>query len=512
MKKRVMNLVNFVRGCEPRNPTMDLYTPIREEIRINKQYGFDHTVLLQYDALIREDMVALMKQEADEHMELGLWFEMGRPLTEAVGIEWRGRPGYDWDWYVNPGFLPAYTPAQREALIDEAFRLFKEIFGYFPKVAGSWLLDAHSVAYMSDKYDLDAICICREQWAIDAYTLWGGYYNGGYYPSRKNMICPAQSPEAGIKTPIFRMLGPDPTYNYDDFKYGVNVGGCPTMEPCWKTGSNPHAMEVLFRSYYENPCLTQAHATTGQENSFGWGMTENGYRMQAEMLDKLAKEGKVCIETLGDTGADMRSSVEVTPAAALTVYEDWAHDGSNPEEVCRTVWYNCAGYRANLFLEGSRLFFRDIYKFDDRYAERYLEKTCEAWDALYDTLPMVNGRLCGSDGQDAALAFALPVGADGFTCIEHDQTLEVVIHFANGTEGRVWLAPEGITLESCGELTYIVVASEDTTTDYADGSFRFVHNHYGYEIPVQGCTVEAAENRYVLTPAGDCMKLDMAKR
>ena len=139
MKKRVMNLVNFVRGCEPRQPWQDLYTPIKEEIAINKSYGFDHTVLMQYDAIIRPDMVELMKAEMDEHMELGLWFEMGRPLTEAVGIEWRGRPGYDWDWYVNPGFLPAYTPAQREALIDEAFRLFKETFGYYPRVAGSWL-------------------------------------------------------------------------------------------------------------------------------------------------------------------------------------------------------------------------------------------------------------------------------------------------------------------------------------------------------------------------------------
>ena len=508
MKTRVMNLVNFVRGCEPRNPTMDLLLPLREEIIINKQYGFDHTVLLQYDALIRDDIVELIKSEADEQMELGLWFEMCRTLTEKVGIEWRGRPGYDWDWYVNPGFLPAYTPAQREALIDEVFRLFKEIFGYFPKVAGSWLLDAHSVAYMSDKYDLNAICICREQWGIDAYTLWGGYYNGGYYPSRRNMLCPAQSPEAGVKTPIFRMLGPDPTYNYDDKKYGVIAGGCATMEPCWKTGSNPHAMEILFRSYYENPCLIQAHATTGQENSFGWGMTENGYRLQAKMLDELVRDGKVCVEKLGDTGADMRRSVQITPAAALTVYEDWAHDGSNPDEVCRTVWYNCANYRANLFLKGSRLFFRDIYKFDDRYTERYLEKVCEVWDALYDNLPMVNGRLQSPDGRDSAVEFARPVSAEGFTCVEHDQALEVLVSFADGTTGRIWLSPEGITLTDCGELTYIVANDADTEVGYGDGAFRFVHNHYAYEIPVAG-TVESMENSYRLS--GD-VSLNMVKR
>ena len=87
MKKRVMNLVNFVRGCEPRSPDMDLLTPIKEEIAINKQYGFDHTVLLQYDALIRPDMIDLIKQEADEQMELGLWFEMCRDMTEAVGFK-----------------------------------------------------------------------------------------------------------------------------------------------------------------------------------------------------------------------------------------------------------------------------------------------------------------------------------------------------------------------------------------------------------------------------------------
>ena len=47
MKKRVMNLVNFVRGCEPRQPWQDLYTPIKEEIAINKSYGFDHTAVIR---------------------------------------------------------------------------------------------------------------------------------------------------------------------------------------------------------------------------------------------------------------------------------------------------------------------------------------------------------------------------------------------------------------------------------------------------------------------------------
>ena len=283
------------------------------------------------------------------------------------------------------------------------------------------------------------------------------------------------------------------------------------MEPCWKTGSNPHAMDILFRTYYENPCLTQAHVTTGQENSFGWSMIEKGYRLQANMLDEWQKAGKLVVEKLGDTGADMRRTAAVTPAVSLSAYEDWAHDGSDPDAVCRTVWYNCAGYRANLFLKGSRLFFRDIYKFDDRYAERYIEKPCDGWEALYDNLPMVNGRLQNQNGQDGAVEFALPVSQEGFTCVEHDQTLEVIIPFENGTTGRIWLAPEGITLEGCGELTYVVADSPDTEVTYGDGSFRFIHNGYAYEIPVAG-TVGAVENGYRLYSEAGTVKLDMTVR
>ncbi len=511
MKKRVMNLVNFVRGCEPRQPWQDLYTPIKEEIAINKSYGFDHTVLMQYDAIIRPDMVELMKSEMDEHMELGLWFEMGRPLTEAVGIEWRGRPGYDWDWFVNPGFLPAYTPTQREALIDEAFRLFRETFGFYPKVAGSWLLDTHSIAYMSDKYDLSAICICREQWAVDAYTLWGGYYSGGYYPSRNNMLCPAQTPEAGCKTPVFRMLGLDPTYGYDERKYTDAMFGCPTMEPVWSTGASEHAMDVLFRTYYENPCLTQAHATTGQENSFGWPAIEGGYRMQTEKLSKLVKAGKVTVQKMGDTGAEMRAAVSVTPATALTAYEDWAHDGTKPEEVCHSVWYSCANYRANIFLRGDKLFFRDLTKFDDRYTERYMEKPCEAWDAVYDNLPIVDSRIWSRDGKDCALSMEFSVRPSGFTCIEHGQSLEVIVHFSTGWDGMIYLTPERISFEACGVLTYTVGEPHDTTVTCENGEFRYTHNGYGYTMPAEGCRVEAIENGYRLVPTA-AIKLHMAKR
>lgn len=74
MKKRIMNVVNFVRGIEPRWET-DLYTPVVSEIEVNKQYRIPATFLLQYDAMLREDFRQLFQKEKSEYIETGVWFE-----------------------------------------------------------------------------------------------------------------------------------------------------------------------------------------------------------------------------------------------------------------------------------------------------------------------------------------------------------------------------------------------------------------------------------------------------
>ena len=78
------------------------------------------------------------------------------------------------------------------------------------------MLDSWSINYMKENYDIKAFAICREQYGVDAYSLWGGYYNQGYYPSKYNVLCPGQNEENIIKAPVFRMLGPDPIYCYKD--------------------------------------------------------------------------------------------------------------------------------------------------------------------------------------------------------------------------------------------------------------------------------------------------------
>ncbi len=444
----IMNIVNFVRGCEPRDPDCDLYTPVVEQIKINKENQLQSTFLLQYDAMLRDDFKEIFLRERGESLEVGVWFEMARPLVEKFGIEWRGREGFDWDWFVNPGFLLAYTQEQRRLIIDEVFRLYKEIFGEYPKSAGSWLLDAYSMKYMSEKYDVDAFCICREQYAVDAYTLWGGYYSGGYYPSKNNMICPAQTKEMQINTPVFRMLGIDPIYDNTAERPKARLGGCYTMEPYWPCGHNEDAMRWYFRTYYENDSLSGSYATTGQENSFGWVGVEEGYRLQVRLMKEYETAGKLTVETLGKTGADFKKKFAKTPAEALCAFEDWSDNG------VQSMWYNCINYRANLHVNGSRLLFRDLQKFDENYKEAYLETPCTEWSAAYFNLPMVDCKLW-SDGDDKAyLCFEKPVDHIASSKELSDDTLAFTVCFADGASGTVTFSPEAITMKDCGTMKW----------------------------------------------------------
>lgn len=482
---KIMNLVNFVRGVEPREPEKDLFEPVVKELEINRKYGFKSTVLLQYDAILRQDIQNLFSdREKNPDVELGLWFEMNRPLTEAVGIEWRGRPGYDWDWFVNPGFLMAYKPEEREKLIDEAFGKFREIFGYYPKVAGSWLIDAYSMKYISEKYDLLAMCICREQYAVDAYTLWGGYYTGGYYPSVNNALCPAQTKEYQINTPVFRMLGLDPIYGYDEGKYPNGVWGCNTMEPVWTSGSDRRIMEWYMSVYYQSPCLSYAYATTGQENSFGWPMIKKGYELQASLLNEMSMKGEVNVETLGETGRRFRETYSSTPCNALAAAKDRADNG------LKAFWYDSPFYRAGLVSEaGGRLYLRDLNLYDEKYRERYIDEPCLSWDARYDCLSAVDNRLRSDASVESCILISDKAIGDSVEVSEEGETL-IVSYTESEGDGRknVRFTPNEIIFENVSRIVYSPgVLEGDFQFEFSEGDnvFRMQKRGFNFGLAVQ---------------------------
>lgn len=389
MKRQIVNIINFVRACEPRSDT-DLITPIQEQIRLMQKHSLKGTFLLQYDAMISDDILKIFKDIDQEQFELGVWYEVVQPLVEDCGMVWRGR--YPWDWHTSCGFPVGYSKTERKLLIDALYRKFKSLFGYYPRVFGSWLFDSYTACYISDTYGADAYCNCREQYGTDGYTLWGGYYGQGYYPSRNNVFMPAIDLKNQLPVPLFRMLGSDPVYQYDieiDVqREKVGAQNVVTLEPVFTGyggGGFPKWVDWYMKENFNGECLSFGYAQAGQENSFGWPAMKDGLIYQFALFEKLRDEGKIEIEPLGETGRWYKETYRQTPASTIVAHTAFDDPDKN------SVWYCTKQYRINLYAENDVMRIRDLHIYSDKSADPYEDILCTESCAYYEALPVVDG-------------------------------------------------------------------------------------------------------------------------
>ena len=410
---RVANIINFIRFTEPRryeHPSLNwisdtvLYETVESQIDLLNKYNLKSSFLIQYDAMIHENYQKLLKERPCEGTEIGAWWEITEPHCKDAGIAWRGR--YPWDWYANVGFSTGYTPAEREKLVDVYMEKFKEIFGYYPKSVGSWFIDAHSLDYMQRKYGIIASAACRDQIGTDGYNLWGGYWQGGYYPSKKNMYIPAQTAANQINVPVFRLLGSDPIAQYDCGMGGKHQSVV-TLEPVYgNAGGNDDWCDWFFEKMVYDPAMTLTYFQAGQENMFTWPRMRRGLEYQFPMMARLARKGDLNLQTLAETGADFLAAHKLTPPSALTALDGFGDEGQ------KTVWYNSRNYRLNLMWEGDRMFVRDIHLFDENQESLYLKEACPTDYCHYWTLPVVEGNVWSNDTVRGSLRF-YAVGPEG---------------------------------------------------------------------------------------------------
>jgi hypothetical protein len=444
---RIVNIINFVRQLEPRSAAAStgygdgavseamLYRTVVEQVNQLRHYDLPATFLLQYDALINPDYQRLMKSELVAGSEVGAWWEITQPHVEAAGLKWRGR--FPWDWHADVGFATGYSPAEREKLVDVYMEKFRSVFGRYPASAGSWFIDAHTLAYMSDKYGIVASCNCKDQIGTDGYTLWGGYWNQAYYPSRLNAFMPAQTEAGQIPVPVFRMLGSDPIYQYD-----CGLGSASqwvfTLEPsCRDGGRRASWVEWFFDNMVSQPCLAFNYIQVGQENSFLWENMREGLNVQIPLVDSLRGTGAVSVETLETSGRNFRRKYPLTPPTAVAALTDHKNEGR------KTVWYNSRFYRANLLWEKDAFRFRDLRLFDERMESDYLSRAGTSTQCVYMTLPLVDGFMWSTEKEVAGMRFT---GADGSalatdgnpTILElSDSVLQVDITSTAGTKFRI---------------------------------------------------------------------------
>lgn len=395
---RIINIVNFIRQTDYRVEDSDrkLYETVCRQVELVNRYDLPATFLLEYDALINPLYQELLKTKLRNGAEIGAWWELTQPHIEAAGLKWRGE--HPWVSHANIAFSTGYTKEERERLVDVYMRKFKDVFGTYPKSVGSWYIDAHTLAYMHDKYGIEASCNCKDQIGTDGYTLWGGYWNQAYYPSRLNAYMPAQTGAGQIPVPVFRMLGSDPIYQYDD-GLGNERQGVISLEPVYKhAGMNRKWVDYFFDALTDGPCLAFGYAQAGQENSFTWDNMREGLEMQMPLIDSLRRAGKVRVETLGESGRWFRKRFPLTPATAVTTVSDVRGEGN------KTVWYDSRYYRANLLWEKGRFRFRDIHLFDERFKSEYLDTPGTGDRFLFYTMPFVDGFMWSKGGDRAGLS------------------------------------------------------------------------------------------------------------
>ncbi|MCL7987447.1 hypothetical protein M8998_05785 [Sphingobacterium sp. lm-10] len=394
---RIINIVNFIRQTDYRVEGADslLLDATTRQVALLKKHKLPGTFLLQYDALINPKYQDLLLNGLDDQSEIGAWWEITQPHCEAADIPWRGE--HRWVSTANIAFTTGYTPEEREKLTDVYMEKFKGIFGYYPKSVGSWFIDSHSLNYMYEKYQIVVSTNCKDQVGTDGYTLWGGYWNQAYYPSKGNAYMPAQTKENQIPVPIFRMLGSDPIYQYD---MGVGTGyqGVITLEPVYEDGGmDKRWTDYFLNAIVEQPSLAFNYGQAGQENSFTWDGMKKGLEMQIPIFDSLRREGKIRVETLAESGKWFKDNFELTPATAVTALEDYRDEGN------KSIWYNSRFYRTNLSWHGKNFRFRDIHLFDERVESAYLRAPGKGGQFLYFTLPVVDGYFWSTEDELAGL-------------------------------------------------------------------------------------------------------------
>ncbi len=375
---RCINVINFIRGVEPRSP-VDLLLPVQKQMELLLEHRLPATWLLQYDALVTGPFVEFLKTHIAKNHEVGVWFEMNELHCKAAGVEWRGRPGIEWDSTPSVAFTLGYSEEERIKLADAAMQKFKSVWGRYPSSVASWNLDSITMAYLADHYGVDAFAVCRDQIATDGFTIWGAPI-AGYYPSKSNCWSPALSRESQVSSPVFRMLGQDPVYYYEK-SYPLperrRFSGPDTMEPVWTSGRTPLFVERFLRMIASTPTLNFSYAQLGQENNFGWPDMAEGFALQMSALAKLHAAGRAHLETMGESGRRFKRAFTTTPAQAQIKLDD---PFGNTSPANGSVWYQSRFYRANLHFKGDLPYLRDLTVYSDRNPQPFLKEATRAHD------------------------------------------------------------------------------------------------------------------------------------
>lgn len=485
----IVNIYNFIRKTV--YPSGEFVAEELEtvlyEIEEVKRYGFPATYALKYDALMDENYIKLLNENLDENDEIGCWWEIDQTLANKAFVAWKGANVVD--DHVNKGYSLAYTPEERIRMIDVYMEDFKSIFGYYPKTVGSWVIDIVSLKYLKEKYNIEGAAICRDQLGTDGFTLSGGYYNQAYYPSLVNEFIPAQTKTNQLDLPIFRLLGADPIYAFED-GLRKSVSGVYTLEPAATIAQDEDWVKWFFERQFKESTIGFSYVQTGQENTYLWDTMSRGYELQMKHLSEIEKKHDIRIETLSESSRWYKRKYTLTPITTLSATEDW-----NKEEKLKTLWYNSRFYRTSFLFEDSTLTIRDLHLFNEHYQSRYYEEALMEEESIFDALPILDAHHFSHGEKRAKIEF---LQLDELGNISPLQGEQIEFEKINHCDYRIkWELNEGRLLTIiCKENTLLIEIDEQlkgstmiltlnecpVLRDRDSNVLNFTHNQFDYTV------------------------------
>ncbi len=509
-KNVVVNIYNFIRmsHVEPSRFIVDDFETIRNQIITVKQYGFPGTYALKYDALMEPKYQELLKTWLDDNDEISAWWEITEPLCRRAGVLFRGnKESEEYDDRVDSAYSVGYAPEDRRRLVDAYMADFQAVFGRYPQSIGSWVLDSVTMAHAAERYSVVAAAICRDQMGVDGFTLWGGWPNGAYYPSRKNEFIPAQSMENQLDIPVFRLLGPDPIYNFEaDVRSGLQ--GVYTLEPSWLIGRDPSWIRWFFSSLCDEDALGMGYAHVGQENNFLWENICPGFAPQLDELKRLSGQGKLRVETMADTARWFRSRHRLTPPMTFQSSKDW----DNTQDLS-AQWYASSHYRLGLLWEQGHLRIRDCFLFDESYPSRYLHRPMNGIASIFDALPILfPQRWMGEERPFIRLQDIRGVEPTGTAYYRTIDELTACAELRSGGEvvASFIMAPNCLTLRSPHRLVFDTLP----VFECAEGErICLIHEGFRYGFRVAcGKILKAGKDGLVIAPESGEIRLELGDK
>lgn len=345
-------LVNPIRGGDFWDHNFSLIETPKKQYELIKKNGFPASWLVRYDGLVNKEIQDFLKV-LDSSQDIGIFFEVTPTLARAAQVEYNESG----NWHLAKSvLLTGYSPDDRKKLIDTAFNKFKDVTGKEAKSVGAWWIDAGSLSYMKDKYQIEANLDVADQYSTDGYQVWGQYWSTPFYPSKINGLMPAQSEEMKLDVLTLQWATRDPFNGYGN---GV-------FDSTYSVQANDYSLHNLDANYFSRLLDIYPQTTVGLENDFSWVQFGKEYENQLNVI----KQKKLGVKNM----------------AAFADYYRKANGGISPNVVISTddplggsgkvVWINTPKYRAAWFanLQGSVI--RDLRKFNDRSEESCLKKAC----------------------------------------------------------------------------------------------------------------------------------------